>query len=376
VRRAVLVLALLLGAAPDAASAFETPAAWSNYSHRWRPASAVRLVVVHVTEGSFRGTVSWFRNPRARASANYVVGRDGELAHMVSNSRVAWHAGNAWVNYHSIGVEHEGYVELDGTFTDAQYRASARLVASLLRRYHLRADRRHVIGHNEVPDPYHRRRYGGYSHHTDPGVYWNWTRYMEYVRAYRAGRTPPPPALDVTMPGLALGRLVTGLVRWTAVPTGNEVERVDFLVDGVVQASVDEAPYVYEWDTSLEKIGRHVLTARAVDAAGRSALATVVVHSQTAPVPAPPPLVTLPDLSLVSGVVDVQPELSGGPVARVELWIDGELTQTADAEPWTLTWDATAAAPGEHTLAVRAVGPRGKATAAIAVVTVAPPAGG
>src|SRR5436305_7162759 len=59
------------------------PAAWSNYSHHHRPASAVRLVVVHISEGSYSGAVGWFRNPHARAAANYVVGRDGRIAHMV-----------------------------------------------------------------------------------------------------------------------------------------------------------------------------------------------------------------------------------------------------------------------------------------------------
>src|SRR5947207_15415283 len=168
------------------------PAAWSNYSHQHRPASAVRLVVVHVTEGSYGGTISWFRNRRARAAANYVVARDGRIAHMVPDNEVAWHAGNGYVNAHSIGIEHEGYAEIDGTFTDAEYRASAQLLATLLHRYHLRADRGHVIGHNEVPDPYHRGEFGGYSHHTDPGSHWDWPRYMSYVRAYRAGHAPPP----------------------------------------------------------------------------------------------------------------------------------------------------------------------------------------
>src|SRR5438045_5068538 len=94
VRRALAGLALLV---------VPTPAAWSNYSHHHRPASAVRLVVVHVAEGSFDGTVGWFRNRRAHASANYVVGRDAEIAHMVPDANIAWHAGNSYVNYHSIG---------------------------------------------------------------------------------------------------------------------------------------------------------------------------------------------------------------------------------------------------------------------------------
>jgi len=363
------VAAALLSLVPIPAALI--PAASSNYSHHHRPAAQVRLVVVHVTEGSFGGTISWFRNPRARAAANYVVGRDGRIAHMVPDDRVAWHAGNSSVNYHSLGVEHEGYTAVDGTVTDAEYRASARLVARLLRRYGLPADRRHVIGHHEVPDPRRRGAYGGFAHHTDPGTHWDWPRYMGYVRAFRAGRTPPPRALDVTIPGLRLGQAVSGVVPWAAVPAGGEVERVDFLVDGVVRASATEAPYAYGWDTALERSGRHVLTARAVGLDGRTAIAAVVVRSETAP--APPPLVTLPELQpgqTVTGVLTVTPLLAGGPVARVELWIDGAVSQTATATPWTLAWDTRGVDPGTHVLAVRAVGPRGKATAAIVPVTV------
>jgi hypothetical protein len=328
----------------------------------------VRLVVVHETEGSFDSTISWFRNPKARAAAHYVVGRDGRIAHMVPNDHPAWHAGNSYVNAHSIGVENEGIVEIDGTVTDAEYRASARLVAALLKRYRLPADRAHVIGHDQVPDPYHRGRYGGYSHHTDPGSYWDWPRYMGYVRTYRAGRTPPPRAVDVTLPGLELGQTVTGVVPLTAEASAR-ADHVDFLVDGELRTTADSAPFTWDWDTSLEDNGKHVLSVRAVTAGGSSALAATVVTAQTPP--APPPVVTLPQpLPPLTGVVPLTPLLGGGPVARVELWIDGVVVQTATAAPWTLTWDTTTVAPGPHTLAIRAVGPRGRASAAVAVVTV------
>jgi hypothetical protein len=334
----------------------------------------VRVVVVHVTESSFDSTVAWFRNPRAGVSAHYVVGRDGEIAQMVPNDEIAWHAGNHWYNVHSIGVEDEGLVEVPGTFTDAEYRASARLVASLLRRYRLPADRRHVIGHEQVPDPYHPGRFGGYAHHTDPGPNWDWTRYMGYIADYRAGRTPPPPALDVSISGLALGQTVTGPVEWTAAVAGEPVSRVDFLVDGETVASVTAAPYALAWDSAAVANGRHVLSVQAIGADGRVALASVVVETHNAA--PPPPLVTdigLADGATVSGVVQLTPLLSGGPASRVELWVDGVVVATADAAPWTLLWDASTAAPGQHTLAVRAAGPRGGATARIVVVNVAPP---
>jgi hypothetical protein len=350
-----------------AASAREVPAAWSNYPHVHRSASAVRLVVVHVAEGSFRGTVGWFRNPRARVSAHYVVGRDGDVAHMVRDDQVAWHAGNGWVNAHSIGIEHEGYTGIDGTFTDAEYRTSARVVARLLRRYRLPADRRHVIGHDAVPDPYHRGRFGGFSHHTDPGAHWDWSRYLGYVRSYRAGRVPPPPRLDVVLPGLVLGQTVTGVVPLEAVTVG-AVSQAEFLVDGVVRAAGSS----FAWDSSFETNGRHVLSVRVVGDDGRTALAAVPVRTENATPPAPVLALELPETA--TGPVSLQPELSGGPAVRVELWVDGVVVQTAAAAPWTLTWDPAGLAPGPHTVAVRAVGPRGAATATIATITVAPPA--
>jgi hypothetical protein len=349
------------------------PAARANYSHAHRPAAAVRLIVVHETEGSFGSTVAWFRNPKARAAANYVVGRDGRIAHMVPDDEIAWHAGNGYVNAHSIGIEHEGLTNVDGTLTDAEYRASARLVAALAKRYRIPVDRGHIIGHDEVPDPFHRGRFGGWAHHTDPGAYWDWPRFMTYVRDDRAGRTPPPRAVDVTIPSLTLGQTVTGLVSLTALPTG-DVDHVDVIVDDVVRATLDAAPYTWGWDTALEQNGRHTLTMRAVSPDGRSAIATVVVDSNTPP--PPPPVVTVPALAdPLSGVVQLTPTLAGGPVDRVELWIDGALVQTADAAPWTLTWDTSTVSPAPHTLAIRAVGagPRGRPAAAVAVVNVVAP---
>jgi hypothetical protein len=350
------------------ATVIQLPAAWSNYAHQHRPASAVRLIVVHVTEGPYDATLRWFRNPRARAAANYVVGRDGQIAQMVPDDEIAWHAGNGWVNAHSIGVENEGYTKIDGTVTDAEYRASAALVAALLRRYHLPADRAHVIGHNQVPDPFHRGLFGGWAHHTDPGAYWDWSRYMAYVRDYRSGRVPPPPSVDVTIPGLELGSRVSGLVSWEADAVN--AEHVDFVVDGTVRASVDSPPYVWAWDTSLERAGRHVLTARAVAADGRTAVASVVVESTTPP--PPPPGVALPELPPLVGVVTIDPILDGR-VARLELWIDGTVVQTVTSAPFTFTLDTSTLAPGDHTLAVRAVGPTGAARAAITPAQVPEP---
>ncbi|MFI6924825.1 N-acetylmuramoyl-L-alanine amidase [Nonomuraea spiralis] len=160
------------------------PAAWvpassSNYTASSRPSSyAIDRVVIHVTQGSYAGTISWFQNSAAQVSAHYVVkSSNGAITQMVREKDVAWHAGNWTYNTRSIGIEHEGYVSEASWFTDAMYRASAALTKAICDKYGIPKDRAHIIGHNEVPG----------ADHTDPGSYWNWTTYMNYVTG---GGTP------------------------------------------------------------------------------------------------------------------------------------------------------------------------------------------
>ena len=106
---------------------------------------------------------------------------------MVPERDIAWHAGNWDYNLTSIGIEHAGYTNRTH-FPDAQYRASAHLAASIARRYLIAPERTHVIGHNQVPDPFHKGEFGGADHHTDPGSTWDWRRYMAYLRLW-SGQT-------------------------------------------------------------------------------------------------------------------------------------------------------------------------------------------
>src|SRR5436190_1131445 len=264
------------------------PANPHNYSHHPRRASAIRLLVVHVTEGTFASAVAWFQNPHAHVSAHFVVSRDGAVTQMVPLSRVAWHAGNAWVNAHSIGIENEGYTGVDSTFTDAEYRASAELSATVLRRYLLPIDRRHLIGHAEVPDPSHPGLSGGYAHHTDPGRYWDWRRFLAYTQSYAHGVTPPPlpfevanPAIRITAVSVYENQTLAGQVHVEAAVRGTPI-RVEFLVDGVVRDIEAAAPYILggatgSWDTTKEANGPHTLFVRAIGPNEKPA-ATRTIH--------------------------------------------------------------------------------------------------
>ena len=94
------------------------PAYSGNYTNASRGASQINYVVIHTTQGSYAGTISWFKNPSAKVSSHYVVrSSDGQVTQMVDDQDIAWH--DACFNSNTIGIEHEGYVQDPGKwYTD------------------------------------------------------------------------------------------------------------------------------------------------------------------------------------------------------------------------------------------------------------------
>ncbi len=154
------------------------PALWSaahssNYTTANRETTyPINYVIIHTTQGSYAGAISWFKNASANVSAHYVIrSNDGQITQTVREKDVAWHAGNWTYNTQSVGIEHEGYVNNASWYTDAMYRASAALTRNVCQKYGIPMTRSRIIGHNEVPG----------ATHTDPGPHWNWSYYMQLV---------------------------------------------------------------------------------------------------------------------------------------------------------------------------------------------------
>ncbi|GAB7029749.1 N-acetylmuramoyl-L-alanine amidase [Streptomyces sp. NPDC021749] len=158
------------------------PASTSNFTAANRPDQyPIDMIVIHVTQETYKDALRLFQDPRHKAAAHYVVrSADGHLAQCVRERDVAWHAGNWDCNTRSIGIEHEGWIDDPTWFTDALYEHSARLTAAVCDRYGIPVDREHIIGHIEVPG----------SDHTDPGEFWDWARYLQLVTeaSWRHGR--------------------------------------------------------------------------------------------------------------------------------------------------------------------------------------------
>jgi hypothetical protein len=161
---------------PDriAGAAFTPYVPLTATAHR-PPAADVRqprFIVLHTMQNTLPVILEYFRRPRTRVGAHYLVDSvAGTTVQMADERLVVFH--DACFNEESIGIEHEGYVEAGKRwYSEEQLRASARLVRDIARRHDIPLDRSHILGHGEAPDC---------SDHTDPGPDWDWARFMAYV---------------------------------------------------------------------------------------------------------------------------------------------------------------------------------------------------
>nr|AUN37572.1 N-acetylmuramoyl-L-alanine amidase [uncultured bacterium] len=129
-----------------------------------RKGNSVQMIVIH-TEGApkIQGTADrslhdWFQTNGRQVSAHYYVTFSGKVEQYVLDDDTAHQAGNWQANLRSIGIEHQDNGFSDH-YTDAEYEASAQLIAALCKKYQIPAvhvanfDERHSVGiviHREI----------------------------------------------------------------------------------------------------------------------------------------------------------------------------------------------------------------------------------
>jgi len=149
----------------------------------------VKGCVIHSTWGGYEGSVQWFKNPKAAASAHYVINTDGGLSLCVEEKDAAWHAGvvtvdkgdapkilkDNWdtnLNFVTIGVEVVDNRNRNHDYPAPQYEACVLLVSDICKRYDIKVDAGHIIMHKQV-DPINK---------SDPVGSWNHQQFIEDVR--------------------------------------------------------------------------------------------------------------------------------------------------------------------------------------------------
>lgn len=175
-------------------SADYPPALWVASPYNWARGASVSDVTIHTAQGSYAGTISWFQNNPYTVSAHYVIrSSDGQITQMVYESRKAAHVGVH--NSYTVGIEHEGYVSSASWYTTAMYNASSALTADI-------CDDNGIDPTTTYDGPAHSSvvvlstayKVKGHQHyssqtHTDPGIYWDWSRYYDLINPGGGGGT-------------------------------------------------------------------------------------------------------------------------------------------------------------------------------------------
>lgn len=177
----------------DYGPALWNPAHSSNYTAS--RSAAISAVTIHTAQGTYAGTISWFKNASANVSAHYVIrSSDGQVTQMVRDAHTGWHVRNH--NSYTLGIEHEGYVNNSSWYTTAMYNASAALVRHFCARFSGISCNTAYNGpaHSGVVVLSTNIRIKGHQHfsgntHTDPGINWNWGHYYNLLNPSSGGTT-------------------------------------------------------------------------------------------------------------------------------------------------------------------------------------------
>ncbi|MGI4862345.1 MAG: N-acetylmuramoyl-L-alanine amidase [Janthinobacterium lividum] len=159
------------------------------------------VIIHHTAQHSTEQTLKTFTLPKTQVSAHYVIGRDGQTFHMLSDYLRAWHGGVArWgnvtdINSVSIGIE----LDNDGTepFQEAQLTSLLKVLGSLKRTYNIPAA--NFIGHGDIAP----------TRKNDPSALFPWEKLAQrgfglwYDATVLADTTAAPFAQDST--GQSLG---------------------------------------------------------------------------------------------------------------------------------------------------------------------------
>lgn len=176
-----------------------------------------------------------------------------------------------------------------------------------------------------------------------------------------------PGASDTTAPSTAITAFSNSNLRGTATVNATAsdsvgVTKVEFYVDGVLKTTDTGTPYTYSWDTTTATNGSHTLTTKAYDAAGNIGTSAGVVV--TVDNVAPTTSITAPaNGSTQSGTLTITANAADAVgIAKVELYIDGNLSATDVATPFAFSLNTTLLTNGTHTLTTRAYDLAGNTT--------------
>jgi len=172
-----------------------------------------------------------------------------------------------------------------------------------------------------------------------------------------------PPTVTLTNPSAEA--TVAGTATLNATVTGPAtISSVQFLLDGEpIGAPIATAPYTFKWTIGSTPLGKHLLSAQAIDSRGLvgTALDTPVTVAESGgeeTTTEPPTVSIIKPVAgeTVSGTEQVTANASDKvAVQSVQFYLDGKaLGAPVTTAPYATSWDTTLATNGNHTLTAQA----------------------
>lgn len=181
------------------------------------------------------------------------------------------------------------------------------------------------------------------------------------------------PTISITSP--TTGQTLTGVANVIANASDNVgVTKVEFYRDGVLVDTETNSTggWYYAWNTALVPNASYTLTAKAYDAAGNvgnSNSVTVTTNNVVTPDTTPPVVAINSPANGSTVKTSVKINIAATDnvaVTKVEVYIDGVLSKTLTASPYTYNWNTKKAPAGTHTIQVKAYDAAGN----IGIVTI------
>jgi hypothetical protein len=171
--------------------------------------------------------------------------------------------------------------------------------------------------------------------------------------------TANPPTVSISSP--ANGATISGSVTFSASAADDVgLTKVGFYIDNNLISEISSAPYQIALATGNYSNGTHTLLARAYGTDGQTTDATISVAINNATADTTNPTVTITDPSdnphtWTSGTLHIGVTATDNvAVTKIEIYINDQLTLTANAASVSATWNYSNAPAGTYTLMAKA----------------------
>ncbi len=128
-----------------------------NFSKKLRNKKDIKFIVIHYTGmQSEIESLKRLKDPKSEVSCHYLINRKGQIKQMVTDSRIAWHAGKSkWkkfnnLNSNSIGIElvNRGHEWGYQNYTKTQIKNLIKLCRNLKKKYKIKSQ--NFLGHSDI----------------------------------------------------------------------------------------------------------------------------------------------------------------------------------------------------------------------------------